>query len=267
MYGIISDHKLSRLLVPAFLHSINAKQIINSSEKVPNDKIPVFFGSELYFSHIKPLIYQKRKFIYIDHAYLNRKQFNKKNPYFRVICNDLHPNYFINKDSSRVCEQILDNNIVKPKGDKIIFCMPSLVQLDTLHVKINKLLLVIQKSTDRKIEVRFKKQKKSNLNQLIFNQTNRISISKDNFFEDTIKSAWSCISLNSVIGVRSLYFGVPVFCVNTDPAKICAETNFTKIEEPKCIDTTNFFKHITWCEFSVDEIKSGYALDSIIQYI
>lgn len=263
--GVLSNHKLSKKLIPAFLSTFKFSKIINSDEIIPEEMIPVFFGSELYFSHIKRLIADQNKFIYIDHAYLNRKQYNKLNPSFRVICNNLHPDYLINDGPDRFRKNNLNPKKISSNGDNIILCLPSLVQQDTLDFHVNDLIYKIRSFTDRTIEIRARKHGKKLYHE--FNNASNICFSKDELFEDSLKNSWCCISLNSVVGVRSLYYGIPVFCVLTDPASSSAHIDFSKIEEPKCHDTINLFKHIAWCEYSFSEIENGYALNSINKFL
>ena len=70
------------------------------------------------------------------------------------------------------------------------------------------------------------------------------------------------VTYNSIAAVEALMEGKPAIVLGQNAASAVAETSLENIESPKMPDRDvmeSFFNHIAYCQYDVNELRSGYA--------
>lgn len=80
-------------------------------------------------------------------------------------------------------------------------------------------------------------------------------------------NAWAAVTWGSGAGVKAIAAGVPVFhdfgrWIGAAASKPLFNAD---LEDPFLGDREEFLRHITWAQWSVDEIANGHALEMVLQ--
>jgi hypothetical protein len=196
--------------------------------------LPVYYG----FDYLDQLL-EKRKagepFVFMDHAYFERG-YDKGN--FRILLNAVHQTDVIPHLPSDRLPQ------VKPwqekRGSKVyvIPVAPNLAAWHDAHHWTTDTVSELKKHTDREIIVKPK---------------NGVPL------KDLLHDAWAVVSHSSVAAVESAQNGVPVFGPQTSPAFFVGNQFLDKIEAPSMLLRDEWLKTLSYSQFSIDEIRSGFA--------
>jgi lipopolysaccharide biosynthesis glycosyltransferase len=139
-------------------------------------------------------------------------------------------------------------------GKKILICPPSekvmlLFNQPTPEEWVVKIIEELKKYTDRPIEVRLKP-----------NRTDRIS---HNSLEDVLADNTYClITYNSIAALEALMVGKPAIALGPNCAAIVCNTQLSDIENlhrPKEDEMMALMAHLSYCQFSRQEMMNGYA--------
>lgn len=265
MLAIRTLREFTENIPAAWAEGTNAKLLnpIPYNEILPSDEY-FFFGilrgsGELYQRCQK----YGYNFYYADHAYFFNKNF-PKNSCYRITKNS-HVNY---KIQDRPNDRYIKFRSQKTKpwknnGSHILICPPSIFiqawqqRFDWLHNTVQ----TIKKNTDRKIIIREKQHsseiiKKANFNLPLINEEY-----SEKSLNDDLRDAWCVVTYNSMVSLNSLIEGVPLF----SDSKLCAafnlsEQDFSKIEEPYYPPNRDeLFNSLAYSQFTLDEMRSGYA--------
>jgi hypothetical protein len=171
----------------------------------------------------------------MDHAYFERG-YDKGN--FRILLNAVHQTDVIPHLPSDRLPQ------VKPwqekRGSKVyvIPVAPNLAAWHDAHHWTTDTVSELKKHTDREIIVKPK---------------NGVPL------KDLLHDAWAVVSHSSVAAVESAQNGVPVFGPQTSPAFFVGNQFLDKIEAPSMLLRDEWLKTLSYSQFSIDEIRSGFA--------
>tara|TARA_B100000123_G_scaffold272329_1_gene254620 strand:- start:621 stop:2357 length:1737 start_codon:yes stop_codon:yes gene_type:complete len=139
-------------------------------------------------------------------------------------------------------------------GRKILLCPPSdkvmnLFKQPTPEQWVENVKAELKKYTDRPIEVRLKP-----------NRTERVST---NTIQAALNDDVHClITYNSIAAVEALMEGKPAIVLGSNAASAIAETKLHRIENlelPGREEVEAFFAHLAYCQFDVNELRSGFA--------
>jgi hypothetical protein len=193
--------------------------------------LPVYFG----FDYLDQLL-EKRKagepFVFMDHAYFERG-YDKGN--FRILLGKVHQTditEWVPEDRMPACKDWKQGSKVY-----VIPIAPNLATWHDAHHWTTDTVAALKKHTDREIIVKPK---------------NGIPL------KDLLKDAWAVVSHSSVAAVEACQNGVPVFGPYESPAW-CMGTHLEQIEKPVFPQRTNWLKTLSYSQFSIDEIRSGFA--------
>jgi len=143
-------------------------------------------------------------------------------------------------------------------GRKILLVPPSLKVMDLYgqpspEVWVEQVTEQLKKYTDRPIEVRLKP-----------NRTERVTtMTMEAALEDNIHCL---ITYNSIAAVEALMHGKPAIVLGQNAASVVAETDLSNIERPKRPSEDEmdaYMAHLAYCQFTVPELKSGFAWNII----
>lgn len=197
---------------------------------------------------------QNRIFYYIDSGYFG----NWKNKYIhRVTKNSVqYKGPILHRDNDRAKRFGYKFNKFTP-GKSILICPPSQKVMNyfnqDLQTWIDSTVAEIKKRSDRPIIVR---QKPS--------RSDRIS-------SDTIQQALSqnihcLVTYNSIAAIEAMMEGKPAITMGPNAASEICETDLKNIENPRVPfkdEMEAFMHHLAYAQFTVDEMKSGFAWRTI----
>jgi len=138
-------------------------------------------------------------------------------------------------------------------GRKILICPPSdkimmLYGMD-LDEWLNTTVETIKKHTDRPIEIRLKPIRKERIS----NKT----------IADALADDVHClVTYNSIAATEALMLGKPAFTMGLNAAHSLCLHDLSKIETPYIPSRDELealVAHLSYCQFTLDEFKSGYA--------
>lgn len=144
------------------------------------------------------------------------------------------------------------------RGSKILICPPSekvmmLWGQPTPEEWVNQVIADLKRYTDRPIEVRLKPSRSARVN------------------TDTIESALAddvhcLITYNSIAATEALIHGKPAITLGPNAASMLCNTSLSTVENlhiPSRDEMMAFMCHLSYCQFSVNEFKSGYAWEIV----
>jgi hypothetical protein len=148
-------------------------------------------------------------------------------------------------------------NKFKP-GSKILLVPPSnkvmtLFNQPEPEVWVEQVTKEIRKYSDRPVEVRLKP-----------SRSERVSTKS---IQAALADDVHClVTYNSIAAVESLMEGKPSIVLGENAASIIAETDLANIENPKIPSKDEmdaYMAHLAYCQFTVGELKSGYAWETV----
>ena len=140
------------------------------------------------------------------------------------------------------------------KGKKILLVPPSdkvmrLFGQPSPEEWVQNTKAELQKHTDRKIEIRLKP-----------NRSERISTKP---LEAALADDVHClVTYNSIAALESLMFGVPAIALGPNCATVLCNTELSDVEnlnKPTEDEMYALMKHLSYCQFTRDEMMNGYA--------
>lgn len=200
-------------------------------------------------------VFSKGNYIHIDNGYFREK----KNPYKRITYNALQQNKLLDVPSDRL-DILLSKEILpwKNSGDYILILAPNPGPLSyytnfatslewCIDIK-NKLL----EHTDRKIFFRFKESAKRRGHDML---------------NKYLDGCYAVISLQSIGCIETITKGVPTLNLAPSCLDCLYKSKIEMIENlPKPDNRYEWLKTLSYSQFTIKEIKSGYALDTLSEY-
>lgn len=186
----------------------------------------------------KELLSQSKDFYRMDHAYIGRLQ------YFRITRGDFQPPEIVERPADRWDGLKKEYGLeVKPwtAGKHVLVTLSApatywFFGVDDWPQRIEK---EIRKYTDRPIKV-------------------RVRDAKHSIYED-LKDAHCLVTYASNSAIDALLAGVPVFTQGPSIARPMGAW-LDSIENPRYPEREDFFRHMAYCQFTVAEFASGFAL-------
>lgn len=240
-------------------------QIINP---IPNDKdMPeedyFFFG---ILRGSGDMMKRANSYYFADHAYFNAG--HDQNPAWYRITKNAHVNSAFTDCPKVRYEQYFHKNL-KPwrtSGSKIVVCPPTgavewyFDSQDWLEASIKTL----QQHTDREIVVRDKP-----MNPQVLEKNGITTLSGFNKnkqqkpLAEDLADAWAVVTFNSSVAIDAVCEGIPVFCGAECSAYQVAEQDLSKIETPRYVEREPWLWHLSYNQFTLEEMRSGFAYDCI----
>jgi len=193
-------------------------------------------------------------FYYMDSGYVGNYP-STQNPHgwknwHRIVKNDLQHSEIVDRPDDRWRK--LDYKIESPKtGTHILVVTPSEkpckfygIDRDTWCLDIVK---EIKKHTDRPIRIRDKQNRRSRIQNSIF---------------DDLNDCHAVVTYQSVAAVESVLYGVPAFTTAPTAADPVSDKDLSLLETPTRQDLDKIYKwacHLAYGQFHVSELKNGDA--------
>ena len=175
--------------------------------------------------------------------------------YWRVSKNSVHYKHVKDYHSDRFSKWQ-----VEPKqygtGSKILICPSSETMtrwITGMDVKmwVQMITLGLRKNTDRPIEVRYKPRGKG---------TSGPAAALIPFAEQA-RDAHCVVTSISLCALEAQLLGIPTICHPDSFASDISSTRLDEIENPKRVDTQQWFNNLAYSQFTQDEIASGLAYE------
>lgn len=276
------NKKYSRYLMTAFASSCKEYSYIHliKNDGLKKEKVAFYKGLTCTFGRktipiVKRALEEKRSFLYFDHAYFNRayKKESKSAPFFRIIKNNIHPDYLLDVGSDRFDKLDIKVKNWRKDGGKILICPPS-SNLTYLLGKydnwLDSVIPIIYSNTDRKIIIRLKSQNidiEPYLNFIKKYKNIEIEIpGKTRPREQDFKDVWAVVAPASNFSIEAAINGIPSFCEKESPANFFSLNDYSKIEEPIYPDIRKYLYSLSYCQFNLNEISSGKALGILREF-
>lgn len=197
------------------------------------------------------------EFFYIDTGYMLP---GMKKDYHRITKNNVqHLGPIKERPSDRLEKlgfaprEMIPNN----SGGNVLICPPSLKAMkfygENLDEWMEQTIAEIKKHTDRPIETRLK-------------PARRDRITNDTIYS-ALDKAYCLVTFNSIAATESLLHGVPAIALApNNSARMLCNTSISEIEDlnrPSMDEVWAFAAHLSYCQFTSDEMKSGFAFNTI----
>ena len=208
---------------------------------------------------IKKAREDERLFYYIDTGYMGNNR--KTKLYHRIVKNNV-------QNTEEIIERPIDRlNKIKyraPKarikgGENILVVPPSGKAMkfydQDIDIWLDKTIKQIQTRTDRPIIIR----KKPVRHERVKRVRNKWHLTIHEAFDD----AWCIVTHNSIAAVEAIMYGKPAIALAPNNAAITiCDTDLDNIENPyrpNRDEITAFAAHLSYCQFTFEEMKRGYA--------
>tara|TARA_R110001583_G_scaffold161246_3_gene313154 strand:- start:50 stop:886 length:837 start_codon:yes stop_codon:yes gene_type:complete len=260
--------KLNNSIIEKFANSCNGK-IFNDNKY--RKGLSVCFGLDSKI--LDKCIKDNLPYIYLDKSILF--DVKERTNRIRVGINKIYNTNIIERQSDRFESLPIKLMPWKNTGNHILICPPTeggftkqriwrFSPYNILNIQPAWLELTIRKireASNRKIIIRPKKWNKryDKIVAAIKNVEASVGRSLAKDFED----CWATVAPSSGVSILGLIEGIPSFCEPDKLASHCSLSDYSKIESPLYCDRTNLFNHLSYLDFSIEEIESGIAWDII----
>ena len=205
-------------------------------------------------------------YYFCDHAYFNAGH-EGANPWYRITKNSQVNSQMTEKTPHRY-EQHFKQDLLpwKRDGHKIVVCPPTgaiewffdaqewlNTTVKTLNQYTNREIIVRDKPMDPQVATR------AGITQLI--GFNKKTIDKP--LEEDLADAYAVVTFNSNVGVKAICQGIPVIC-GTECAAFPVANSIENIENLKYQDRKPWLHHLAHCQFTLEEMRSGFAYQTLI---
>ena len=232
---------------------IGAEGQVGSGKRIRNlpIEVPAVIRGIVKKKLIHECIESGRDYYYIDSGYFGN---DKKKHYHRVTKNNMQ--YLGELDSNCPSDRFAQTGSSLKKfrgGRNILICPPSEKAMSYWGLNLQEWLKItidnIKKYTDRPIVIREKQPRSVRTN------------------EDTIEMALSrdvhcLVTFNSIAAVEGLINGKPVFTMGPNAAQPLANTDLTKIDDPRIPsmdEVHNLCCNLAYQQFTLREMRDGTA--------
>jgi lipopolysaccharide biosynthesis glycosyltransferase len=196
-----------------------------------------------------------RQFYYIDTGYFGNAK-SKSKGWHRITKNNLQN---LGPITERPTDRLLRWKFKKFRpGKKILICPPSekvmmLFNQPSPAEWTEQVVKQLKTLTDRPIEVRMKP-----------TRTQRIS---NNSLEEALNDEVHClVTYNSIAALEALMHGKPAIALGPNCATMVCNTDLNQVEDlhiPDKDEMTALMSHLSYAQFSREEIMNGYAWDIV----
>lgn len=227
-------------VVKAFASSLGAR--LAYAEDGPQDGVAVVWGVLRNSKTVIDAVQARRgHFYYIDHAYFARGHLRS----YRITRNAFEAGPIRDCPTDRLEGLGIDLQPWKSGGRYILVCPPTdyFMQAHDAHSWLDDTLAALKAHTDREIIVRLKPQPGEAVTPLA----------------EAMAGAHALVTHSSNVAVEAVVAGTPVFVSPTSAAAPMGLTNLAQIEEPVRPNRMPWLAHLTYSQFSFEEVKYGTA--------
>lgn len=249
------DIEKKGLLYDPILESfaIGSNGIISSWDTQKNLKTPLIIrgvggASQKAYRHCWET---NRTFYSIDTGYLGN---GKIKTWHRITKNNLQNlNPIIERPDNRLKQ--MNWKYCRPtSGRDILICPPSVKVMNLFgqpdpETWTQQVIEELKKYTDRKIRIRLKPSRSER------STTNTIQSDLDN-------NIYCLITYNSIAATEAILYGKPAIALGPNAAQVLCDTSLSKVENlniPSKDEVVAFAKHLSYCQFTLNEMKNGQA--------
>jgi len=204
-------------------------------------------------------------YYFCDHAYFKAGH-DGSNPWYRITKNGHVNSSLVDRPADRY-EQNFKQDLLpwRTNGQHILVCPPTgaIEWFFDTQDWLDATVKTLKQHTDREIIVRDKPfdpqvSTQGGVTQLVgFNKKNQ-----DRPLEQDLEKAHCVVTFNSGVGIKSVCQGIPVIC-GKECAAYPVSNQIEDIENLKTFDREPWLHHLAYSQFTLDEMKSGYALEQI----
>ena len=140
------------------------------------------------------------------------------------------------------------------KGSYVLICPPSAKVMKFYGKDVDEwmtyVLKELPKHTDRELKVRLKPSRRERVTQ--------------NTIWDALKEAHCLVTFNSIAATEALLVGKPAIALAPNAAQALCNKNLHDVEAlnyPSIDEVHAFARHLSYCQFTANELRSGYAWD------
>lgn len=194
-------------------------------------------------------------YLYVDHSFFYQTRSDVSNMdfsgYFRIIHNGRYINRL--KDPNLVLPSDRLNRLklpIKPwkkDGKHIVLVPMSSYTGKFTNVNptqwLNHMIGILSQFTDRDIIIKPKNDGRE--------------------FQEVLKDAFAVVATDSNAAVEAAIAGIPVFTSTTSAAYAISEVALQNIEQPKYPDREEWLKLLSYSQFTLAEIESGFAKETL----
>lgn len=188
----------------------------------------------------KEILSGKSHFYRMDHAYMKRLD------YYRLTRNDFQPSRIVERPSDR-WEVLKKKYSLKVggwrKGKNVVVALSDQRTYDYFGVKDwpDWVAGQIKANTDRPVVMRSRAEQRP--------------------LAEDLKDAWCLVTYASNSVIEALLAGVPVFPLGPSISRPMGYSDLANLEAPHYPENRDeFLRHVAYCQFTMDEFRSGYAL-------
>jgi hypothetical protein len=217
------------------------------------------------------LLKETQPYVHFDHAYFGG---GHKPPfsYYRATYCALQNNKIVSRPDDR-WNMFADkfNLVVKDwrKSGKHILVLPptpAIMAVTDTELWLEETLQQLSFYTDRPIKVRHKPTEMGVLVKpegiypaglVIQNETDKKT------FKEDLENCWAVVTYNSMAAMEAVLYGVPAFVDATHCLAPLGNTNLENIDNPKYGKLQPILNHLSYCQWSLDEMASGEAISQL----
>ena len=199
---------------------------------------------------LKHCMSTNRPFYAIDTGYL---QPGSKKEYHRITHNALQN---LGPLKQRPYDRLRNLNWKYRKhktGSKILICPPSEKVMkfyeQDLDTWMQKTVREIKRYTDRPIEIRLKPSREDRVT--------------NNTIWDALEDVYCLVTYNSIAATEAILHSVPAIALAPNSARLLCNTQISELETGLFVPTKDellaFVAHLSYCQFTAQEMRSGYA--------
>jgi len=138
------------------------------------------------------------------------------------------------------------------KGSYILICPPSPKVMKFYGQDVDEwmehVLSELPKYTDRELNVRLKPSRRE--------RVSNMSI------YDALEEAHCLVTFNSIAATEALFFGKPAIALAPNAAQALCNNKLSEVEDlnyPSLDEVHAFAAHLSYCQFTPNELRTGYA--------
>lgn len=195
---------------------------------------------------IPQAIKQGRPFLHIDNGYVQPAR-GTLIGYYRITYNGMSPVLLTDAPSTRVQVQMTP---WRKSGKHVLLALPGEEFGQAMGMEMRTWIASIQNRvrahTERSLVVRPRKA--------------NTPVSGD------LRQCWALVTHSSNVAVDAVLSGVPVFVEHTNPAAPVGKLDLN-IEQPEMPERSNWFNSLMAQQYTVDEMRSGFAADLVREVI
>jgi hypothetical protein len=236
-------------VIRAFARGIGCDLRYAEDEMGPRPGVPIVWG--VLRGSDRVVAYAKQSgqyFFHVDHAYFSSGDGQS----YRITRNGHEAGPIRECPSDRIQAHDVVLEPWQRGGRNVLVCPPTddFVAAHGCADWLERTLEALQRHTDRPIVVRRKPQPGETMEP----------------FAEALSKAHALVTHSSNVAIDAVVAGVPVFVSPTSAAAPVGLIDLSSIETPAYPDRERWLAHLAYCQFSLDEMRSGAAWRMLLQW-